>query len=112
MSGIMKSSLFFAKKVGSYSDGWGEVTAEDRTWEQLTGIDGHTTKSYVPPTALTAPAPAAGRFMLKTESSSGKHRKRITRPRLPAYRITNLAAARAVQATLGICTLLPALNIL
>lgn len=34
MSGIMKSSLFFAKKVGSYSDGWGEVTAEDRTWEQ------------------------------------------------------------------------------
>lgn len=68
MSGIMKSSLFFAKKVGSYSDGWGEVTAEDR--------------------------------------------KRITRPRLPAYRITNLAAARAVQATLGICTLLPALNIL
>ena len=30
----MKSSLFFAKKVGSYSDGWGEVTAEDRTWEQ------------------------------------------------------------------------------
>lgn len=34
MSGIMKSSLFFTKKVGSYSDGWGEVTGEDRTWEQ------------------------------------------------------------------------------
>ena len=51
MSGIMKSSLFFAKKVGSYSDGWGEVTAEDRTWEQASGIDGHTTKSCVPPTA-------------------------------------------------------------
>ena len=32
MSGIMKSSLFFTKKVGSYSDGWGEVTGEDRTW--------------------------------------------------------------------------------
>ena len=30
----MKSSLFFTKKVGSYSDGWGEVTGEDRTWEQ------------------------------------------------------------------------------
>lgn len=28
MSGIMKSSLFFTKKVGSYSDGWGEVTGE------------------------------------------------------------------------------------
>ena len=34
MSGIMKSSLFFTKKVGSYSDGWGEVTGEARTWEQ------------------------------------------------------------------------------
>lgn len=112
MSGIMKSSLFFAKKVGSYSDGWGEVTAEDRTWEQAYRDRWAHDKIVRSTHALTAPAPAAGRFMLKTESSSGKHRKRITRPRLPAYRITNLAAARAVQATLGICTLLPALNIL
>ncbi len=34
MSGIMKSSLFFSKKVGSYSDGWGEVVEQDRGWEQ------------------------------------------------------------------------------
>lgn len=26
----MKSSLFFSKKVGSYSDGWGEVVEQDR----------------------------------------------------------------------------------
>ncbi len=34
MPGMMKSSLFFSKKVGSYSDGWGEVVNADRGWEQ------------------------------------------------------------------------------
>ena len=107
MSGIMKSSLFFAKKVGSYSDGWGEVTAEDRTWEQAYR-DRWARSTH----GVNCTGSCSWQVYVKTESSSGKHRKRITRPRLPAYRITNLAAARAVQATLGICTLLPALNIL
>ena len=33
MGEIFKAPLFFTKKVGSYSDGWGEVKAEDRSWE-------------------------------------------------------------------------------
>lgn len=33
MASIFETSLFFSKKVGSYSDGWGEISAEDRSWE-------------------------------------------------------------------------------
>lgn len=33
MSKFTESSLFFKKRVGSYADGWGEVTDENRNWE-------------------------------------------------------------------------------
>ena len=104
MSGIMKSSLFFAKKVGSYSDGWGEVTAEDRTWEQAYRDRWAHDKIVRSTHGVNCTGSCSWQVYVKTESSSGKHRKRITRPRLPAYRITNLAAARAVPATPGIFT--------
>lgn len=33
MSKFTEGSLFFKKRVGSYADGWGEVTDENRNWE-------------------------------------------------------------------------------
>ena len=93
MSGIMKSSLFFAKKVGSYSDGWGEVTAEDRTWEQAYRDRWAHDKIVRSTHGVNCTGSCSWQVYVKDG-------------------ITNLAAARAVQATLGICTLLPALNIL
>ncbi len=33
MGSLMNSPIFFKKAVGSYSDGWGEVTDESRRWE-------------------------------------------------------------------------------
>lgn len=33
MSKFTEGSLFFKKRVGTYADGWGEVTDENRNWE-------------------------------------------------------------------------------
>lgn len=33
MSSVFKSPMFFSKKVGSYSDGWGEIVNQSRDWE-------------------------------------------------------------------------------
>ena len=103
MSGIMKSSLFFTKKVGSYSDGWGEVTGEDRTWEQ-SYRDRWAHDKIV---RSTARALAAGRFTLKTESSFGKLRKRIIPPPPQVCRITSPAVAPEAPAIPGTSTLHP-----
>lgn len=61
MSKFTEGSLFFKKRVGSYADGWGEVTDENRNWEVPIVIVGRTTRSCAPPTVSTVQDHAAGR---------------------------------------------------
>lgn len=107
MSGIMKSSLFFTKKVGSYSDGWGEVTGEDRTWEQSYRDRWAHDKIVRSTHGVNCTGSCSGRFTLKTESSFGKLRKRIIPPLPQVCRITSPAVAPEAPAIPGTSTLHP-----
>lgn len=105
MSGIMKSSLFFAKKVGSYSDGWGEVTAEDRTWEQAYRDRWAHDKIVRSTHGVNCTGSCSWQVYVKDGIVVWET---IIRPRPREYQTTNLAAVLAVQATPGICIPLPA----
>lgn len=108
MSGIMKSSLFFAKKVGSYSDGWGEVTAEDRTWEQAYRDRWAHDKIVRSTHGVNCTGSCSWQVYVKDGIVVWETQETDYPPRPREYQTTNLAAVLAVQATPGICIPLPA----
>lgn len=112
MPGMMKSSLFFSKKVGSYSDGWGEVVNADRGWEQAYRDRWAHDKIVRSTHGVNCTGSCSWKVYVKDGIVTWETQETDYPPqRLPEFRITNLAAVLEEQVTLGISTVPPELNI-
>lgn len=65
MSKLLDRFRYFKQKGETFADGHGQVMHSNRDWEDSIASVGSSTKSCVPPTALTVQAPVAGKSTLK-----------------------------------------------
>lgn len=66
MSKLLDCFRYFKQKGDTFADGHGQVMHTNRDWEDSYRQRWQFDKSYAQPTASTARAPVAGKFMSKT----------------------------------------------
>ena len=104
MSKFTEGSLFFKKRVGTYADGWGEVTDENRNWEDAYRDRWAHDKIVRSTHGVNCTGSCSWKIYVKDGIVRGKPNKPTTLLPLAAFRITNRVDALVAQGIRGIST--------
>lgn len=112
MSKFTEGSLFFKKRVGSYADGWGEVTDENRNWEDAYRDRWAHDKIVRSTHGVNCTGSCSWKIYVKDGIVTWETQQTTTLLPLAAFRITNRVDALVVQGIRGISTAQHASSIL
>lgn len=104
MSKFTEGSLFFKKRVGSYADGWGEVTDENRNWEDAYRDRWAHDKIVRSTHGVNCTGSCSWKIYVKDGIVTWETQQTDYPLPLAAFRITNRVDALVVQGIRGIST--------